>query len=171
MTAMVAHAVKPGGGSRTAASARPRQRLQVRCELVHLGAQALPLPGHRLDQQAGIVVAELVEHRQQQLADLAQRAVTGTVTVPPGRGPRVRQTARGQAAGRVHVRPDQRTHAGQKPTSRVMVLPRGAWPTGLKSKTLLKKPNRCTLTWNPAFSISRVASCTDMPIGSGTGTS
>src|SRR5690242_8326494 len=61
--------------------------------------------------------------------------------------------------------------AGQKPTSRVMVLPRGAWSTGLKSKTLLKKPNRCTLTWNPAFSISRVASCTDMPIGSGTGTS
>src|SRR6266700_708487 len=61
--------------------------------------------------------------------------------------------------------------AGQKPTSRVMVLPRGASPTGLKSNTLLKKPNRFTLTWNPAFWSSVVASCTDMPIGSGTATS
>ena len=30
------------------------------------------------------------------------------------------------------------------------MLPRGAWPTGLKSNTLLKKPNLFTLTWNPA---------------------
>ena len=123
---------------------------------------------------------------EDRLAGLGQRLALGPVTGgggPAARvgredldhlgadGGRVRQTARGQTAGRVHVRPDQGTHAGQKPTSRVMVLPRGAWSTGLKSKTLLKKPNRCTLTWNPAFSISRVASCTDMPIGSGTGTS
>src|SRR5579859_5218806 len=64
-----------------------------------------------------------------------------------------------------------RRGVGQKPTSRVMVLPFGACPTGLKSKTLLKKPNLLTVTWNPALSRSWVASWTDMPIGSGTATS
>src|ERR1700761_2805167 len=64
-----------------------------------------------------------------------------------------------------------RQAGGQKPTSRVMVLPRGAWPTGLKSNTLLLTKYLFTLTWNPASSSSLVAFCTVMPIGSGTLTS
>src|SRR5437016_6042529 len=59
---------------------------------------------------------------------------------------------------------------GQKPASRVMVLPRGAWPTGLKSNTLLNGPYLFTRTWNPAAWSSRVACSTDMPIGYGTAT-
>jgi len=54
------------------------------------------------------------------------------------------------------------------PMSRVMVAPRGAWPSGLKSNTLLKRPYLFTLTWNPAPSSSRVACSTVMPIGFGT---
>src|SRR4249920_4013871 len=58
------------------------------------------------------------------------------------------------------------------PTARVMTLPGGAWPSGLKFQTLLPKPpNLVTLTWNPAFSSSRVASVASIPIGLGTLTS
>src|SRR6266436_4328955 len=59
----------------------------------------------------------------------------------------------------------------QKPTSRVMVLPRGAWLTGLKSNTLLNGPYLFTWTWNPAPCRTWVACSTDMPIGLGTLTS
>src|SRR5690242_8148688 len=52
-----------------------------------------------------------------------------------------------------------------------MVLPRGAWPDGLKSNTLLPRKYLFTVTWNPAACSTWVACSTVMPTGLGTGTS
>ena len=60
----------------------PLQRVQVRPEFLRAGAQHLALARHRLEQQAGVLVAERLQHGQQQLGDLAQRPVA----IPAGRG-------------------------------------------------------------------------------------
>src|ERR1035437_542598 len=52
-----------------------------------------------------------------------------------------------------------------------MVLPRGAWPTGLKSNTLSAGPYLFTWTWKPACWRVWVAWATGIPIGLGTLTS
>jgi len=61
------------------------QRGKVVPELGHSGAQHVSLPGHRLEQQVGAIVMDLVEQRQQALPDLPE--CRGPVTAD--RGPRV----------------------------------------------------------------------------------
>src|SRR5271166_441541 len=59
---------------------------------------------------------------------------------------------------------------GQKPTSRTMVLPRGACVVGLKSNTLSNGPYLFTWTWKPAACRVWVACSTELPITYGTPT-
>ena len=51
------------------------ERREVRRQVGRASAQHVALPGHRLEQQVRVIVAELVEQRQQQRADLPQRLI------------------------------------------------------------------------------------------------
>ena len=59
---------------------------QVRGQVAGPRAKHLPLPGHRLEQQVGVVVAELVEQRKRDLADLPQRLLPGVASAGPAAG-------------------------------------------------------------------------------------
>ena len=71
----------------------PLDRGQVRCQVAGPRAQHLALPRHRLEQQVGIVVAELVEQREHDLAELPQRLLP--VPGPAHRRPGVHHHAPG----------------------------------------------------------------------------